>query len=260
MVFNKELRGLCRRALDRFLASSQICTYIHPETGAKYINTKNGHAKGHQSVDGAVISEGGFVTGPFNLDRFLELVNDNIISALKDINQMTESSREARRSYAAERHRKLLRLMPDQSFWTTSLNSPWITYMASRIAGHIGPRASVCYACLFGRPEYTLPCGHVICFNCIREFDQTPQAEKYPRTAIHTECVLCASRECKEGKWPYYVEFRPDLSGIRLLSLDGGGVRGIIPLSILFRLDSLIDLDMPFGEFFDLMVGTSAGK
>lgn len=60
--------------------------------------------------------------------------------------------------------------------------------------------------------------------------------------------------------WPYRVEYRPDLSGIRVLSLDGDGVKGIIQLSILQRLEQLVGLDMPFGEFFDLMVGTSAGK
>lgn len=77
---------------------------------------------------------------------------------------------------------------------------------------------------------------------------------------MHTECVLCSSRENKVGTWPYSVEYRPDLSGIRLLSLDGGGVRGIIQLSILKRLEALIDLEMPFGELFDMMVGTSTGK
>ena len=50
------------------------------------------------------------------------------------------------------------------------------------------------------------------------------------------------------------------MSGIRVLSLDGGGVRGIIQLSILKRLEDLTGLGLPLGELFDLMVGTSAGK
>lgn len=43
--------------------------------------------------------------------------------------------------------------------------------------------------------------------------------------------------------WPYRVEYRPDLSGIRVLSLDGDGVKGIIQLSILQRLEQLVGLD-----------------
>jgi hypothetical protein len=41
---------------------------------------------------------------------------------------------------------------------------------------------------------------------------------------------------------------------------DGGGVRGIIQLTLLKKLEDLIGLDLPLGQFFDMIVGTSAGK
>ena len=72
-------------------------------------------------------------------------------------------------------------------------------------------------------------------------------------------CTLW-SKDKKEGMWSYKNEYHPDLSGIRVLSLDGGGVRGILQLIILRCLEQLVDLDLPFGEVFDLMVGTSIGK
>jgi patatin-like phospholipase/acyl hydrolase len=46
--------------------------------------------------------------------------------------------------------------------------------------------------------------------------------------------------------------------GVRVLSLDGGGVRGAIKLAILARLEELIGLKILIGQFFDLIVGTSA--
>jgi patatin-like phospholipase/acyl hydrolase len=52
----------------------------------------------------------------------------------------------------------------------------------------------------------------------------------------------------------------PKLAGVRILSLDGGGVRGIVELETLRRLEWHIGLDLPIGNFFDLIVGTSAGK
>ncbi|KAF3272372.1 hypothetical protein TWF970_010094 [Orbilia oligospora] len=44
-----------------------------------------------------------------------------------------------------------------------------------------------------------------------------------------------------------------------VLSLDGGGVRGIVELVILERLEDLIGLGLPIGTFFDLIIGTSTG-
>jgi patatin-like phospholipase/acyl hydrolase len=58
-----------------------------------------------------------------------------------------------------------------------------------------------------------------------------------------------------------------DARPIRVLSIDGGGVRGIIPAILLRRLDQLIgarlrELDRaprPLADFFDLVAGTSTG-
>ncbi|KAF7547599.1 hypothetical protein G7Z17_g7633 [Cylindrodendrum hubeiense] len=263
VVFNKELKEVCRRALDRFLSRTQSCSYIRPETGEKCVNTKIGHAKGHQSADGVFFADGNFISGVFNVRRFLELVGESVVKALKDINRSVESNREARRAYAAKKHRELLASIPDKTFWTKPVNTSWMDLFnglyAEDLGSRLNVRARVCYACLFGRPEYAFPCGHIICFDCVREFDQTAPKETYPGTAMHKGCVLCGSQENKFGTWPYFVDYRPDLSGIRLLSLDGGGVRGIIQLSIIARLDRFINLDIPFGELFDLIVGTSAG-
>ena len=52
----------------------------------------------------------------------------------------------------------------------------------------------------------------------------------------------------------------PD-TGLRLLALDGGGVRGLSPLMILRRLMATVDPDAPPKpcDYFDMIGGTSTG-
>jgi patatin-like phospholipase/acyl hydrolase len=47
-----------------------------------------------------------------------------------------------------------------------------------------------------------------------------------------------------------------------ILSIDGGGIRGVIPAVFLSRLKDLLEekgLQKPFHKIFDLMAGTSTG-
>ena len=51
----------------------------------------------------------------------------------------------------------------------------------------------------------------------------------------------------------------PDDAEFRILSIDGGGIRGIFPAAILTHLeDSCLD-GQPIGDYFDLIAGTSTG-
>ena len=48
-----------------------------------------------------------------------------------------------------------------------------------------------------------------------------------------------------------------DAETFRILSLDGGGIRGVFPAAFLARLEE--HLDHPIGHYFDLIAGTSTG-
>ncbi|KAH6670615.1 acyl transferase/acyl hydrolase/lysophospholipase [Halenospora varia] len=52
---------------------------------------------------------------------------------------------------------------------------------------------------------------------------------------------------------------KPLLAGIRVLSIDGGGVRGILQLTLLKLLEEELGGKIPIQCFFDLVVGTSVG-
>ena len=57
---------------------------------------------------------------------------------------------------------------------------------------------------------------------------------------------------------------KPPTAGVRLLSIDGGGVRGVLPLKALGNLEAtfnrLAGPSGPIQEHFNIALGTSSGK
>ena len=110
-----------------------------------------------------------------------------------------------------------------------------------------------CYCCLMRMPEKVLDCGHALCDFCVKIFGKKSPAEQYTYTL--PSCVLCGKRN---GLGPY--RFLPPTAGVRMLTLDGGGVRGVIPLVLLQAIEQQVDkLGIPLREHFDLVCGTSSG-
>ncbi|EXJ72783.1 uncharacterized protein A1O5_03930 [Cladophialophora psammophila CBS 110553] len=111
-----------------------------------------------------------------------------------------------------------------------------------------------CLVCLVQSPEHVLSCGHALCENCIKRFG----CEVSLRSGLHSsyeirECPVCGKRE------RFLVRLKPPTAGFRILSIDGGGLRGIVPLETLSLLQQLAQSDCPIQELFDLAYGTSIG-
>lgn len=107
-----------------------------------------------------------------------------------------------------------------------------------------------CIYCLRRRPEHILSCGHAICDICLRIFGQPISPRGY-QFVLH-RCILCSSGTITAG-------FKPPTAGIRILSIDGGGVRGVVPLTFLELLQKTIGPQPPLQDLFDLAFGTSSG-
>ncbi|KAH0538884.1 hypothetical protein FGG08_004540 [Glutinoglossum americanum] len=63
--------------------------------------------------------------------------------------------------------------------------------------------------------------------------------------------------------WPWVSFVKPPSAGVRVLTLDGGGVRGILELIVLRYLQDYVAVELgayvPVIDMFDLVVGTSTG-
>ncbi|KAL8939686.1 MAG: hypothetical protein Q9216_003226 [Gyalolechia sp. 2 TL-2023] len=55
------------------------------------------------------------------------------------------------------------------------------------------------------------------------------------------------------------VRLKPPTAGVRILSIDGGGVRGVVPLESLSLLQNQLGPDLPLDSLFDQAFGTSSG-
>jgi hypothetical protein len=110
-----------------------------------------------------------------------------------------------------------------------------------------------CLCCLMRMPEKVLKCGHSICDPCVAIFgERNPHQYKYSLST----CMLC-------GFQGYDQRFSliPPTAGIRMLSFDGGGVRGIVPITILRYIEKkLAPFNCNLCDFFDGVFGTSTGK
>ncbi|CAI7652244.1 unnamed protein product [Penicillium manginii] len=247
-IIPEDALSICRQAIEDFLDNSLECDYREPTTHERCKNTRLGHANGHQGKDGTILAGGTFQNNRFSSDRFLQAISSEIKTRLQSIRHKV---RVERRTFAIAERKALLRSAPDNTFWTDTQKT---NNGAKRTAMEVP-----CFACLFRKPEYILPCDHSLCHECVSLFDESDH--KYPTVSIIERCPFCPRPLASQHSSMSHQEIAifPKLAGVRILSLDGGGVRGIVELETLRRLEWHIGLDLPIGNFFDLIVGTSAG-
>jgi hypothetical protein len=83
-----------------------------------------------------------------------------------------------------------------------------------------------CFCCFMRMPEKVLTCGYAVCDPCIKIYGRRSLLER--NTYEFPQCVLCGVY-CKE----LVFRFVPLTAGIRMLTVDGGGVKGVVPLMYL---------------------------
>jgi predicted acylesterase/phospholipase RssA len=108
-----------------------------------------------------------------------------------------------------------------------------------------------CFGCLVNIPLHPLPCGHVLCDNCVRDCGR--------RSHGKVKLEYCPLHMYTRFEPPWEVTQKLDHVGIRILSLDGGGMRGIMELEVLRAIEKAVGGNIRIQSFFDLIVGTSTG-
>ena len=235
--------AFCDTALDEFCNRHWPCEYVHPNTQGRCVNVKAGHqSKGHQLKSGKVLAVGSY-TSVFTTENFGAIFRYNVYRNLQyllgKLRAATMAAIHLELEKAAEIHRDVVL----QSFYRhVSGSKAFISHTS-------------CFSCLIAPPEHALPCGHVLCTPCV-------QAYGTARGRYLIEMAYCPlHHDDSDGqfrpRWP--VVIKPSNAGVRVLSLDGGGVRGIVELVILQEIERSLGPGLPIQAFFDLIVGTSTG-
>jgi hypothetical protein len=229
----------CDDALDDFCQLYWPCEYVGLK--GRCVNVKAGHTKGHQLKNGQVVSVGDYVSS-FSPETYRDIFRRDVYFALKELLEslleITQNSKAFEVQEAANIHRDVVL----RNFFH-HLDGP------KNFISH-----TACLSCLISPPDHPLPCGHVLCTPCVKAF-----GEARGRATIDMKYCPLHRKDEPEGqfdyRWPIVV--KPRGAGIRVLSLDGGGIRGIVELVTLHHIQAELGLRLPVQAFFDLIVGTS---
>ena len=203
---------------------------------------KDRHKKGHQNEKGQIIGAGDYMS-----DFTWESFADDWFSLLREY--LTKFQLSVQQQIAFTPGYSELNA-------TTILHHGNINSFYQRLGGAQKFMShSSCFCCLRELAEHPLPCGHVLCTPCVKGYG-TPQPGT-PGTYTIVACPLHETDTLFETPWEVY--FKPPLAGVRVLSLDGGGIRGIVILQVLSSLEEEFGHRIAIQEFFDLIVGTSTG-
>lgn len=230
-------------ALENFCDRHWPCEFVGPK-GGRCINVRSGHgAKGHQLKSGKLLAAGDYIAG-FSFDGYRQQFQESTYYKLKALRKRVKARIEdgvSEQQAAAEIHRELV--------------LPAFLEHASRGDAQAFISHTVCFCCLFEPPEHALPCGHIICTPCLKAYGK---AQLSLRGYVEiSDCPMEKKERHFRHAWPVYL--KPPSCGVRVLTLDGGGIRGIVELEILKYIEKELGGGVNVQSFFDLIVGTSTG-
>ncbi|EKJ74391.1 hypothetical protein FPSE_05462 [Fusarium pseudograminearum CS3096] len=222
-------------ALHQFCDHWLPCSYTRDEETCH--NVRNSHTKGHQSRTGRIFARGSYES-TFIAEAFFPEWMGQIDKQIKNLNE------------------RMYRFDQDQNAIPRALNVVMADfYQSVRVDGSVSRFKSnlTCLCCVRKVPENVLPCGHILCKACIQA-----HGHNVGQGLFHMHC--CPLHH-KRTLWPEpaRVRFKPDEAGVRILCLDGGGVRAIDELVILHEIQKRLGNHVPIQNFFDLIVGSGTG-
>nr|OQO31369.1 hypothetical protein B0A51_03364 [Rachicladosporium sp. CCFEE 5018] len=182
---------------------------------------------------------------------FDEMYSDHCLLALQETYRQPETSERVMRNLRKALEQDVESLRDEYSGNVVAFHCGRLEALRPFVANLRSHKS--CLLCIMRAPEKVLPCGHALCDTCIRSFGTPSYEQKY---SYHLPvCLLCG-----QSDKPATIQLLPPTAGVRVLSLDGGGVKGIIPLTFLDQLEKrLAGFQIPIRDHFDFVCGTSAG-
>ncbi|KAK4100337.1 hypothetical protein N658DRAFT_536108 [Parathielavia hyrcaniae] len=241
-VFERSLQPICDAGINEYLTKYESCVYKFPDGSPCVARPERVHLT-HASRKGKILS------GIFQ-------------RRVKWQSGYRQDWVERVRQHYAVAYQEMIR-HPSHNISSLDLPSQGDRLRSRRQAFHRNHAAiwahiksyKTCFSCLDGIPDHVLACGHSYCACCVQELG-TPDTSRESAWLFH-ECSLCGI--AGRGPGAYHIQLKPRCAGVRVLSLDGGGVRGVVELAILEALEKEAGLGVPMREYFDLIVGTSTG-
>lgn len=110
---------------------------------------------------------------------------------------------------------------------------------------------TACLFCLCRSTEHMMPCGHAMCDTCVTIYGNAVRTAEY-HVGLD-QCPICRS------SFQATVRQLPPTKRPVAITLDGGGIRGIVTLGLLRALERRLHGVIKLPEIPDLFAGTSVG-
>lgn len=247
--FPSNYAPLCKAALHRFCEEHVPCCFTHTKWG-DCRNVKSTHVKGHQNAKGKIMS------GPYVSNFEAKSYESEWIESLKAKIQALEADFNKQLAHNLRASRQGRVRVSDKEVAVRLHSEALVEFFTQSSCGSQCFSNATCFGCLMAIPEVPIACGHAFCKSCATEHGDTSSD-----LALYLKCCPLHPQEQFDWEVPQKAEF----AGVRILTLDGGGMRGIVELEILRAIESRINVNptsrsfIPVQRLFDLIVGTSTG-
>ncbi|KAI8669943.1 PNPLA domain-containing protein [Fusarium sp. Ph1] len=217
------------QAFDQFAHTTLQCQFVHPETNTQCVNKRWAHLC-HQNSRGDRIGPGSHESEL--LDQLIVTWENKLGETLSNLDQNVDEVITATGSeHTIE---DLYKSIPSLEMFDLV----------------------TCAWCFRNVPSEQLACGHGICSTCLAVIGGRDSSVDHRLRVVHS-CGLHHPPHTFES--PAEFLDLPDHVGRRILSLDGGGVRSFVGISILAAIEEGLGGEIPVRRFFDLIGGTSSG-
>jgi len=241
-IFERDLYAICKSSAELYVSQYERCRFVFPDGQQCTMRPANGAGHDRHRSQNEQIEPGAFVPSrpwhPGNSKGdWIRDIQRRFIQSYQDI------------FIPPDPHHHIAtveqRLSGRREWIHLTYHDKWKMIKSNK----------TCLSCLQEIPDHVLTCGHSYCPRCVQELGHvSPHFE----CAWNIHCWLCYE---EKGRNSHLVQLKPRCSGVRILALDGGGVRGIVELLVLQALHKAVGLEpLPLKSLFDLIVGTSTGK
>jgi hypothetical protein len=241
---NHSYKARIGQAFDQFAYITLQCQFVHPETNTQCVNKRWAHLC-HQNSRGDRIGSGSHESEL--LDQLIATWENKLGDTLSNLDQNVDEVITATGSEHSPKSR---------------LDAAWLIHKAAMedlyrsIPGLEMFDLVTCAWCFRNVPSEQLACGHGICSTCLAVIGGRDSSVDHRLRVVHS-CGLHHPPHTFEP--PAEFLDLPDHVGRRILSLDGGGVRSFVGISILAAIEEKLGGEIPVRRFFDLIGGTSSG-